>query len=249
VIFVCLSHRKFLFVLRTRWLFQALRKYPSALAGGLYPDGIPTVAEADLPTFLRKNSVDDVVFAYSDASNQHVMHVASMVLAAGSTFKLLPPKATMINAKVPVIAVTAVRTGVGKSAVSLRVMSELKERGIKAVAVREPMPYGDLLEQRCMKFETAADLQKHGCTVEEREEYEQYVENGMTIFSGVHYETIADTIAADSSVQAIVFDGGNNEISFFVPDTLICLADALRPGHELLSHPGKADINIACCAC
>lgn len=223
---------------------ESLRRYPAELAGQLYRAGIPTVPETRLSTFIREHGVDVCVLAYSDASNDHVMRLASQCLAAGAEFRLLPPARTMIRSRLPVIAVTAVRTGCGKSQMSLRVMLELQRRGIRAVAVREPMPYGDLVAQRCMKFQSEADLKRFKCTIEEREEYEQYVDRGLTIYSGVDYETIAEAIE-QSDAQCIVFDGGNNEVPFFKPTVHVCLADALRPGHELGSHPGQVNARMA----
>jgi predicted GTPase len=219
------------------------RKFPAELAGKLYPNGIPMVAEEFLEDLIKKYSVDEVVFAYSDVSHEEVMHKASRVLAAGADYRLISGRFTQIKAHKPVIAVCAVRTGCGKSQVSRAVYRYLKEKGIKVVAIREPMPYGDLVQQNVMRFESYEDLDKYDCTIEEREEYEPYLRQGLVIYSGVDYEKIVRK--AEEEADVLVFDGGNNEISFYVPDLLFVVVDPLRPGHEVKYHPGEVNARYA----
>ncbi|GAG58896.1 unnamed protein product, partial [marine sediment metagenome] len=196
--------------------------------------------EADV---IKKYDVDEVVFAYSDVSHQDVMHKGSIVLAAGANYRLISGKFTQIKAKKPVVAVCAVRTGCGKSQVSRATYRYLKNKGFKVVAIREPMPYGDLVKQNVMRFEKYEDLDKYDCTIEEREEYEPYIEQGLVIYSGVDYEKIIRE--AEKEADVIIFDGGNNEISFYVPDLLFIVVDPLRPGHEILYHPGEVNARYA----
>ncbi|MHA1143642.1 MAG: cyclic 2,3-diphosphoglycerate synthase [Candidatus Helarchaeota archaeon] len=222
---------------------DAERTFPAELAGSLYPEGIPMVSETKLKDLIRQLGVEEVVFAYSDASHEDVMHGASIALAAGADFRLISGKNTMIKARKPVISVCAVRTGCGKSQVSRAVYRHLKKKGYKAVAIREPMPYGNLVKQAVMRFATYDDLDKHDCTIEEREEYEPYIDQGLVIYSGLDYAKILEQ--AEKEADVIVFDGGNNEISFYVPDLLFVVADPLRPGHELKYHPGEVNARSA----
>ncbi|MEO0086182.1 MAG: cyclic 2,3-diphosphoglycerate synthase [candidate division WOR-3 bacterium] len=220
-----------------------LRSYPAKLAGKLYPNGIPTFHEADLAEMIKLLKADQVVLAYSDISHEDVMHLASQALVAGADFRLLSPRALQLKAQKPVIAICAVRTGCGKSQTSRRVYEILKQKGVKAVAVREPMPYGDLEKQVWQRFASYDDLMSAGVTIEEREEYEPYIENGMVIYAGCDYSVILTR--AQNEADVIVWDGGNNEIAFFVPDLLIVLVDPLRPGHETLFHPGEVNLRQA----
>jgi predicted GTPase len=219
------------------------RKLPAELAGILYPNGIPMVSEELLEDIIKKHNVDEVVFAYSDVSHEEVMHKASRALSAGANYRLISGRLTQIKANKPVIAVCAVRTGCGKSQVSRAVYRYLKEKGIKVVAIREPMPYGDLIQQNVMRFETYEDLDKYDCTIEEREEYEPYIRQGLVIYSGVDYEKIIRE--AEKEADVIVFDGGNNEISFYITDLLFVVVDPLRPGHEVKYHPGEVNARYA----
>lgn len=219
------------------------RVYPAELAGEGYPDGIPILSESDLPAIIAEHDVDEVIFAYSDVSHEYVMHLASTALAAGADFRLLGPKSTMLKAKVPVIAVTAVRTGAGKSQTTRRVIEILVAKGLKVVVVRHPMPYGDLTAQRVQRFATHEDLDLHRCTIEEREEYEPHIERGTVVYAGVDYEAILEQAQAEADV--ILWDGGNNDFSFYVPDLTITIADPHRPGHELLYHPGETNLKLA----
>ncbi|MFO7872622.1 MAG: cyclic 2,3-diphosphoglycerate synthase [Candidatus Undinarchaeales archaeon] len=222
---------------------ETKRVYPAELAGDLYPEGIPMIPETELENFVADNEVDEVVFAYSDVSHLEVMHKASRALASGGNYRLISGKNTMVKSKKPVISICAVRTGCGKSQVSRAVYRYLKEKNYKAVAIREPMPYGNLVEQEVMRFEKYEDLDKYKCTVEEREEYEPYIEQGLVVYSGVDYEKIVRE--AEKEADVIIFDGGNNEISFYKPDLLFVVADPLRPGHELKYHPGEVNARTA----
>jgi predicted GTPase len=219
------------------------RRYPPELAGPRYPDGIPIVPEADLPRIIDDLDVDEVVFAYSDVSHEHVMHTASAVLAAGTSFTLLGPKATMLEATVPVVAVCAVRTGSGKSQTTRAVVRALRELDRKTVVVRHPMPYGDLVAQRMQRFASYEDLDEARVTVEEREEYEPHLAAGTTVFAGVDYEEILKSAQAEAEV--VVWDGGNNDLPFFRPTVHIVVADPLRPGHETSYHPGETNLRMA----
>ncbi|MHA2282208.1 MAG: cyclic 2,3-diphosphoglycerate synthase [Promethearchaeota archaeon] len=219
------------------------RKFPADLAGELYPNGIPMVSEEILDDVIKKYNIDEVVFAYSDVSHLDVMHKGSIALAAGANYRLISGRFTQIKANKPVIAVCAVRTGCGKSQVSRATYRYLKSKGFKVVAIREPMPYGDLVKQNVMRFEKYEDLDKYDCTIEEREEYEPYIEQGLIIYSGVDYEKIVRE--AEKEADVIIFDGGNNEISFYAPDLLFIVVDPLRPGHEILYHPGEVNARYA----
>jgi predicted GTPase len=222
---------------------EAERKFPAKLAGKFYPNGIPMVSEERLEEMIKSHNVDEVVFAYSDVSHEEVMHKASRVLSAGANYRLISGRFTQIKANKPVIAVCAVRTGCGKSQVSRAVYRYLKTKGYKVVAIREPMPYGDLVQQNVMRFEKYEDLDKYDCTIEEREEYEPYIQQGLVIYSGVDYEKIVRE--AEKEADVIVFDGGNNEISFYVTDLLFVVVDPLRPGHENKFHPGEVNAKYA----
>ncbi|MFZ2956345.1 MAG: cyclic 2,3-diphosphoglycerate synthase [Candidatus Ozemobacteraceae bacterium] len=216
------------------------RAYPAKLAGKLYPKGIPIKEEKELLDIIKKEKVDEVVFAYSDVKHEYVMDKASQVIAAGASFKLLGYDQTAIKAKVPVVSICAVRTGAGKSQTTRRVVGLLKDMGLKVVSIRHPMPYGDLEEQTCQRFATYKDLEKHKCTIEEREEYEPHIDMGAVIYSGVDYQKIVHEAEAEADV--IVWDGGNNDLSFLLSDLKIVVADPLRPGHEHTYHPGAANI-------
>jgi predicted GTPase len=221
------------------------RIYPPSLAGPLYPDGIPIFAEERLESLIQGESIDDVIFSYSDVSHEYVMHLASRVMAAGAGFRLLGPRATMLSAKRPVVSVGAVRTGAGKSQTSRRVLQILlQDLGYKrVVAVRHPMPYGDLAAQAVQRFADYGDLDRHRCTVEEREEYEPYVERGAVIYAGVDYAEILRR--AEEEADIIIWDGGNNDFPFFLSDFHIVLVDPHRPGHELRYHPGETNLRMA----
>jgi predicted GTPase len=219
------------------------RLYPPELAGEFYPDGIPILDEDKLPEIVKKHKVSEVVLSYSDLLYEDVMTKASWTLSLGVDFKLMGTKNTMIKSNKPVVAVCAVRTGAGKSTVTRRVLEILKENGLKGVAVRHPMPYGDLRKQICQKYESLEDLDKHECTIEEREEYEPVIRAGYTLYAGVDYEKILKEAEAEADV--VVWDGGNNDFSFYKPDLLIVVADPLRPGHELKSYPGEVNARLA----
>jgi predicted GTPase len=219
------------------------RKYPAKLAGRLYPKGIPIRAEEELIQLIRKHGVNDVVFAYSDVSHQYVMDKGSIVLAAGANFKLLGIRETMIESKVPIVAVVAVRTGAGKSQTSRRVCELLREKGKKLVVVRHPMPYGDLVKQKVQRFQTEEDFKKHNCTIEEIEEYEHHIAEGTVVYAGVDYEVILRQ--AEQEADIIIWDGGNNDTPFFKPTITITVADPHRPGHELSYYPGEVNLRIA----
>jgi predicted GTPase len=219
------------------------RKYPAALAGKGYPKGIPIYPESDLPVLVGKLRVDEVVFSYSDVSHQYVMDKAEQVIALGAGFKILGTNETMVASKVPVIAVVAVRTGSGKSQTSRRVCSALRARGKRVVAIRHPMPYGDLVKQKVQRYASLADLTKHKCTVEEMEEYEPHIVEGTIIYAGVDYEAILRR--AEQEADVIVWDGGNNDLPFYKPDLTITVVDPHRPGHELTYYPGEANVRIA----
>ncbi|BAJ63353.1 MULTISPECIES: cyclic 2,3-diphosphoglycerate synthase [Anaerolinea] len=219
------------------------RVYPAELAGPKYPKGIPIYPESDLVRLIKELKVDQVVFAYSDVPHEYVMHKASTVLAAGADFRLMGTKATMLKSSKPVVAVCAVRTGSGKSQTTRRVSLILRELGYKVAAIRHPMPYGDLVKQAVQRFETYADLDKHECTIEEREEYEPHLDNGVIVYAGVDYEKILRQ--AEQEVDIILWDGGNNDFPFYVPDLYIVVADPHRPGHELAYHPGETNVRAA----
>jgi predicted GTPase len=219
------------------------RKYPAKLAGTGYPQGIPIYDEADIESLIQKLEVDEVVFSYSDVPHEYVMHQACRAIAAGADFALLGPAKTMLKSKVPVIAVCAVRTGAGKSQTTRRVCAILKEMGMKVVAVRHPMPYGDLSKQICQRFADLKDLDRHKCTIEEREEYEPHIVTGTIIYAGIDYKVILQK--AEKEAEVIVWDGGNNDLPFYKPDLHITVADPHRPGHELTYFPGEANMLMA----
>ena len=219
------------------------RKYPAALAGKLYPKGIPIFAEADLDKLIAAHKVDDVHLAYSDLPHAYVMDKASQVLAAGANFVLLGPCDTMIKSKKPVVSVCAVRTGSGKSQTSRKVATILKEKGRRVVAIRHPMPYGDLVKQKVQRFATYADLDKHECTIEEREEYEPHIDKGIIVYAGVDYGAILRQ--AEKEADVILWDGGNNDFSFYESDLEIVVADPHRAGHELSFYPGAVNFRRA----
>jgi predicted GTPase len=219
------------------------RVYPAELAGKLYPAGIPIYAEEELAGLIKSLKVDEVVFSYSDVPHTYVMHKASEVIAAGAAFSLQGAAQTMVQSHKPVVAVCAVRTGVGKSQTTRKVCDTLKAMGKKVVAVRHPMPYGDLTAQVCQRFATYADLDHHKCTIEEREEYEPHIDRGVIVYAGIDYERILRE--AEKEADVIVWDGGNNDTPFFKPDVHITLVDPHRPGHELLYHPGESNLRMA----
>jgi predicted GTPase len=219
------------------------RRYPAFLAGPLYPDGIPIAAESELETLCRVHSIDEVVFAYSDVTHAHVMHVASRAIAAGADFALLGPRRTMLVSSRPVIAITAVRTGCGKSAIARWLSAQLRSRGFRVAVLRHPMPYGDLASQRVQRFATAADLSAARCTVEEREEYEPHLAEGSVVFAGIDYAEILRQ--AEIEADIIVWDGGNNDFPFLKPSLHITVADALRPRQVATHHPGEAVARMA----
>jgi predicted GTPase len=219
------------------------RTYPAELAGSRYPTGIPIHEEEELTRLVGDLDVDEVVFAYSDVSHEYVMHKASEALAAGASFTLLGPNATMLQPRIPTVAVTAVRTGVGKSQTTRAVAATLKEAGKKVVAVRHPMPYGDLTAQRVQRFAELEDLDRHHCTIEEREEYEPHIATGTVIYAGVDYAAILEEAQAEGDV--LLWDGGNNDLPFYVPTVHLALVDPLRAGHEIRYHPGEANLRRA----
>jgi len=223
------------------------RKYPKELAGEeLYPDGIPILAEEELPRLIKELKVDDCVFSYSDVPYQRVMNVGSIVNAAGANFILLGPKDTQLKSTKPVIAVGAVRTGCGKSQTSRRIIELLMEKGLKVVAARHPMPYGDLNAQKVQRFATIEDLAKHKCTIEEMEEYEPHVVRGNVIYAGVDYEAILRAAENDpNGCDVILWDGGNNDFPFFKPDLTVTVVDPHRPGHEVSYYPGETTARLA----
>jgi len=219
------------------------RKYPALLAGRLYPEGIPIYPEQDLVSLIKKNNVSEVFFSYSDVSHEYVMHKASEAMAAGASFSLLGPRETMIKSKLPFISVCAVRTGSGKSQTSRKVALLLKEKGRRVVVIRHPMPYGDLARQRVQRFGRYEDLEKQECTIEEREEYEPHIKKGIVVFAGVDYQAILEE--AEKEADIILWDGGNNDFSFYQPDLEIVVVDPHRAGHELLYHPGETNFRRA----
>ncbi len=219
------------------------RKYPAELAGKFYPAGIPIYLEADLPKLIKEHNVDECVFAYSDVPYSHVMGMSAIVNAAGAAFSLLGPKDTQIKSTKPVIAVGAVRTGAGKSQTSRKIVQLLMEKGLKVVAIRHPMPYGDLVAQKVQRFATVEDLKKHKCTIEEMEEYEPHVVRGNVIYAGVDYEAILRE--AEKEADVILWDGGNNDFPFYKQDLMITVADPHRPGNETSFYPGECTLRMA----
>jgi predicted GTPase len=219
------------------------RVYPPELAGPDYPSGIPVYPEEELPRLISELDVDQVVFAYSDVSHEYVMHKASLVLANGADFWLMGPKITMLKARVPVVSVCAVRTGSGKSQTSRQIAHILKNRGLRVVVIRHPMPYGDLVKQVWQRFATYQDLDKYDCTIEEREEYEPHIDSGIVVYAGVDYGKILEE--AQKEADLIVWDGGNNDLPFFKPDLHIVVADPHRAGHELAYYPSEVNLRLA----
>jgi len=219
------------------------RKYPPELAGELYPEGIPIFPESELEDLIRDKDIDQVVFAYSDVPHEYVMHKAALVNAAGADFRLLGVKNTQIKSTKPVVAVCAVRTGSGKSQTTRRVSLILRDMSYKVAAIRHPMPYGDLVKQKVQRFADYSDLDKHECTIEEREEYEPHLDNDVIVYAGVDYEAILRE--AEKEVDIVLWDGGNNDFSFYVSDLLIVVADPHRAGHELRYYPGETNVRLA----
>ncbi|NMB42315.1 MAG: GTPase [Firmicutes bacterium] len=219
------------------------RKYPAALAGKLYPEGINIYEESDLEKLIKEQQVDQVIFAYSDISHPSIMKKASKVIAGGADFRLMGPKTTMLKSKVDIVAVCAVRTGAGKSQTTRRVAQILKNLGKKVVVIRHPMPYGDLEKQTCQRFTSYEDLDRHHCTIEEREEYEPHLDQGFIVYAGVDYQEILRQ--AEKEADIILWDGGNNDIPFYKPDIHITLVDPHRPGDELFYHPGETNLRMA----
>jgi len=219
------------------------RLYPAQLAGPFYPNGIPIYPESELTQLIQQHQITQVIFSYSDVSHTYVMHKASQVLAAGADFRLLGPRATMLRARVPVVSVCAVRTGAGKSQTSRRVTAVLRAMDKQVAVIRHPMPYGDLTRQVAQRFAAYADLDKHACTIEEREEYEPHLERGNVVYAGVDYQAILHQ--AEQEADVILWDGGNNDLPFYQPDLHIVVVDPHRPGHELAYHPGEANLRMA----
>ena len=219
------------------------RRYPAELAGPLYPAGIPILAESELERIVRDERIDRVVFAYSDVAHETVMHAASRALAAGADFELLGPRRTMLRSTRPIVATGATRTGAGKSQTTRYLSRLLEEAGLRAVVVRHPMPYGDLVAQRCERFASYADLDRYETTIEEREEYEPHLDAGRIVYAGVDYEEILRSAEAEADV--VVWDGGNNDFPFYKPDLFVVVADPLRAGHEQRFHPGETNARLA----
>lgn len=219
------------------------RRYPPSLAGSLYPEGIPIIDEAKLEWLCRQEDIDRVIFAYSDVTHAEVMHLASRAMAAGADFVLLGPDRTMLQARVPAIAISAVRTGCGKSQTARWLSKLLRQQGLRVAVIRHPMPYGDLEHQRVQRFATRADLDTAECTLEEREEYEPHLDIGNVVYAGVDYAPIINLAEAESDL--ILWDGGNNDFPFIRPDLHIVLVDPLRPGHETTHHPGEVVLRMA----
>ena len=219
------------------------RCYPSGLAGPLYPEGIPILPEKDLPALFEKEHIDEVIFSYSDVSHQYVMEKASQVIALGADFRLLGSRETMLQARVPVIAVCAVRTGSGKSQTTRKIAQILRDLGKKTVVVRHPMPYGDLTAQTVQRFEILEDMARQQCTIEEMEEYEPHIRLGFTVYAGVDYGQILEK--AQNEADVILWDGGNNDLPFYKPNLYITVADPLRQGHELSYFPGRINLIMA----
>jgi predicted GTPase len=214
------------------------RIYPTELAGAQYPKGIPIYPESDLLDLIEKNDIEQVVFAYSDVTHEYVMHKASQVIASGADFYLMGANKTQVKSSKPVVSVCAVRTGSGKSQTTRKVSMILREMGFKVAAVRHPMPYGNLVDQAVQRFADYSDLDKYNCTIEEREEYEPHIDNGVIVYAGVDYEAILRK--AEQEVDIVLWDGGNNDLSFYQSDFQIVVADPHRPGHEVHYHPGEA---------
>jgi len=219
------------------------RTYPAELAGSGYPSGIPIYPEEQLLSLIKEHDIDQVVFAYSDVKHTYVMHKASAVLAAGADFRLMGLNNTTVKSNKPVVSVCAVRTGSGKSQTTRRVSLILRDMGYKVAAIRHPMPYGDLAKQAVQRFADYSDLDKYECTIEEREEYEPHIDNGVIVYAGVDYEKILRQ--AEQEVDIVLWDGGNNDLPFYETDFHIVVADPHRPGHEVMYHPGEANARMA----
>lgn len=219
------------------------RRYPAVLAGRLYPEGVPIYPESDLLTLIEQHQVDQVVFAYSDVSHEEVMHKASRVLAAGADYLLIGTRKTQLVSQKPIVAVTAVRTGCGKSQTTRKVASLLRDQGLRVVVVRHPMPYGDLAAQAVQRFASYADLAQHQVTIEEREEYEPHLDNGIVVYAGVDYEKILRQ--AEQEADVVLWDGGNNDMAFYKPDFTLLVTDPHRAGHEVSYHPGETNLYLA----
>src|SRR5256885_10115326 len=219
------------------------RVYPASLAGELYPDGIPIVAGAELEAVIAEHEADQVVFAYSDVTHEHVMHLGSRALAVGASYQLLSPRETMLTSSKPVVAVCAVRTGSGKSQTTRYVAGLLREAGRRVAVLRHPMPYGDLEKQAVQRFERYEDLEAADATIEEREEYEPHLAEGNLVFAGIDYAAILDVAEQDADV--ILWDGGNNDTPFIKPNVHVVVVDPHRPGHELRYHPGETNLRMA----
>ncbi len=219
------------------------RKYPAELSGSLYPEGIPIYPESDLENLIRDHAIDQVIFAYSDISHEYIMHKASLVLAAGADFRLMGVGSTQLKSSKPVISVCAVRTGSGKSQTTRRVSLILRKMGFKVAAIRHPMPYGDLVKQKVQRFADYNDLDEQQCTIEEREEYEPHLDNGVIVYAGVDYEAILRE--AEKEADIILWDGGNNDMSFYQSDLTFTVVDPHRPGHEMRYYPGNTSLRLA----
>ncbi len=219
------------------------RVYPSSLAGDLYPEGLPIYSEDDLVEIVKKERVDEVVFAYSDVSHEDLMHKASIAIAAGADFRLLGPRHSMLSSSCPVIAVCAARTGAGKSQATRYVAEFFARNSKRVVVIRHPMPYGDLAAQKVQRYAALSDMDTHRCTIEEREEYEPHIERGNVLYAGVDYGCILEE--AEEEADVILWDGGNNDLPFYRPDLMMTIVDPHRPGHELLYHPGEANVRLA----
>jgi predicted GTPase len=219
------------------------RRYPPSLSGSLYPEGIPIYGEERLEELIRKNQIQQVVFAYSDVSHVTLMHLASRVLACGADFRFIGPERSFLTSTRPVISVCAVRTGCGKDSVVRRISTTIRDQGLRPVVARHPMPYGDLSQQAVQRFATVEDCDRQHCTIEEREEYEQHIAEGVVVYAGVDYAKILE--AAEKEADILLWDGGNNDWSFLKPDLEIVLVDPHRPGHELLYHPGETNLRRA----
>src|ERR687885_249115 len=219
------------------------RVYPAELAGRLYPDGIPICPEAELEQLVERHAVDEVVFAYSDVTHEHVMHLGSRALAAGASYRLISPRETMLTSSKPAVAICAVRTGSGKSQTTRHVAALLREAGKKVAVLRHPMPYGDLTKQAVQRFERYEDLEAADATIEEREEYEPHLAEGNIVFAGIDYAAILD--GAEQEADVILWDGGNNDTPFIKPNVHVVVVDPHRPGHELRYHPGETNLRMA----
>ncbi|MDF1500168.1 MAG: cyclic 2,3-diphosphoglycerate synthase [Anaerolineales bacterium] len=219
------------------------RQYPPSLAGDLYPEGIPIYPEDELEMLIKEQKIDQAVFAYSDVPHEYVMHIASRVLASGADFRLMGLHSTQLKSSRPVVSVCAARTGSGKSQTSRYIAGKLIEMGHRVAVIRHPMPYGDLEKQAVQRFESYADLDRHECTIEEREEYEPHIDRGVIVYAGVDYERILRK--AEEDVDIILWDGGNNDLPFYIPDLHLVVVDPHRPGHEMSYHPGEANVRAA----